>query len=117
MLEACVSQVDKVIRSPGYILLTFKVHEEDGLYVSECEELQVASFGDTIEEAFNALEDAVIVYLNALDDEGDRERVFAERGIEIIPGQPELNGEAVPVLARPHEYVSPHPMRIPTGAQ
>lgn len=110
-------QVHDMSRSPGYILLTFKVHEEDGFYVSECDELDIASFGDTIEGAFDALEEAVFVYLNALEDEGERERVLTERGIEIIPGQPEPNGEAVTILARPREYVSPHPMRIPAGAR
>ncbi|MGD9891260.1 MAG: type II toxin-antitoxin system HicB family antitoxin [Dehalococcoidia bacterium] len=110
-------QVNAMSRSSGYVLLTFKVHEEDGLYVSECEELDVASFGETIEETFNSLEDAVTVYLSALEDEGERERVFAERGIMIIPGQPEPDGEAVTILARPREDVSPHPMPIPIGVK
>ncbi|MGH2584193.1 MAG: type II toxin-antitoxin system HicB family antitoxin [Dehalococcoidia bacterium] len=103
-----------MVQDRGYILLTFKVHEEDGQYVSECDELGVASCGDTIQEAFDAIEDAVTSYLETLEEEGERERVFAERGIRILPGDLPLDGVEVQVRVPPNEYVSPHPMRVPT---
>ena len=62
----------------GYIILTFKVHAEDGQYVSECPELGVASCGDTIDKAFKAVQDATAVYLETLTDEGETERVMTE---------------------------------------
>lgn len=116
MQEGCVQSTRDIIRDRGYILLTFKVHEEDGQYVSECDELGVASCGDTIQEAFDALEDAVTLYLETLDEEGERDRVLAERGIHIVPGDLPLDGDEVQVRVRPNEYVSPHLVRVPTDA-
>lgn len=106
-------QASHETRQTGYILLTFKVHEEDGHYVSECDEFEVSSCGETIEEAFDALEDAVILYLTTLEEEGERERVFTERKIDVISGDPPHDAPEIEVRARLNEYVSPHPMRIP----
>ena len=100
----------------GHVVLTFKVHEEDGQYVSRCEELGVASCGDTIQEAFDSILDATLVYLDTLQDEGERERVFAERGIEVIPGAPPTDAGEIALKARPNEYVSPQTIPIPVGA-
>ena len=90
----------------GYITLPFKAHKEEKQYVSECVELGVASCGDTLEEAFKNLKDAVSLYLNTLEEEGERKRVFAERGIQIFPGKPPKPESEVSVRVRPHEHVS-----------
>lgn len=96
--------------------MTLKVHKEGDQYVSECVELGVASCGDTLEEAFEAIKDATAVYLDTLEDEGERERVFAERGITVLPGEPPADGREVSVRVRPDEYVSPETVRIPVPA-
>ena len=54
------------------------------MFVSTCIELGTASCGDTIQEAFENLEEAIAVHLNALEELGETERVFHERGIEIL---------------------------------
>lgn len=100
----------------GHVVLTFRVHEEDGTYVSVCEELGVTSCGDTIHEAFDNLADAVILYLDTLEEEGERERMFTELGVTVLPGPPPKDGHEVALRARPNEYVSPHAVRIPAGA-
>ena len=105
-----------VVKSPGYIVLTLKVHQEDGQYVSECPELGVASFGETIGEAFEAIKDATAVYLATLDDEGELERILAARGIAIIPGEPTEDGRERQVTARPKEYVSLETVPLPLSA-
>ena len=70
----------------GYVLLTQVVEEEeDGQYAAHCPELGVATCGDTIEEAFSNLRDAIEVHLNALEEVGTRERVLQERNIVIHP--------------------------------
>ena len=102
--------------SAGYIVLTFKVHDEEGQYVAACDELDVASCGDTIEEAFANILDAATVYLETLTEEGEQERVFQERGITIVPGQPPHDGGEIIVRARLNEYVSPHPLPVPVEA-
>lgn len=45
----------------GYVVLTLKVFEGDGQFVSECPELGIASCGDTMEEAFENIREAATV--------------------------------------------------------
>ncbi|MBN1762133.1 MAG: type II toxin-antitoxin system HicB family antitoxin [Methanomicrobia archaeon] len=44
--------------------LTATIWEEEGVYVSKCPELGVASCGDTPEEALSNLKEAVELYLD-----------------------------------------------------
>jgi predicted RNase H-like HicB family nuclease len=44
--------------------LTATIWEEEGVYVSKCPELSVASCGDTPEEALSNLKEAVELYLD-----------------------------------------------------
>ena len=67
----------------AFIILTEVVEKEGDQFVSTCRELGTASCGDTIEEAFSNLEEAIEVHLSALEETGERERVFTERGIEV----------------------------------
>ena len=48
--------------------LTAAVHQEDEWYVAQCLEVDVASQGQTIEEALANLGDAVGLYLDEVDD-------------------------------------------------
>ena len=50
----------------AFIVLTEIVEKEDDQFVSTCPELGTASCGDTIEEAFANLEEAIEVHLSAL---------------------------------------------------
>ncbi|MFA5613644.1 MAG: type II toxin-antitoxin system HicB family antitoxin [Methanoculleus sp.] len=43
--------------------LTVLIREEEGVYVSRCPELEVASCGDTPEEAFDSIREAIGLYL------------------------------------------------------
>ena len=66
-----------------YIELTMTVEEEDGQFVSLCQELGTASCGDTPEEALANLREAVTIHIAGLEEVGTKERVFQERGIVI----------------------------------
>jgi predicted RNase H-like HicB family nuclease len=103
-------------RAAGYIDLTFKAYKEDDQYVSECIELGVASRGDTRDEAFAAIADAVTLYLSTLIDRGEIDRMFRERGIEVHGGDPPDGESVVSVTARRHEFISPTAVRIPAHA-
>ncbi len=83
--------------------------------MARCVELGVASCGDTIDDAFEAIRDATLLYLTTLEDNGDRERVFADQGVAVIPDAPPLDRE-VGVRARPNEVVMPLVLRIPMDA-
>ena len=74
---------------PGMIVLTTLVEPEGDKYVSWCEELGTASCGDTVEEAFANILEAVEVHLNGLEEVGETERVFEERGIKVLPNSSE----------------------------
>ena len=68
----------------GYFVLT-NVAERDGDgFVAACFELGSVGSGDTVEEAFQNLEEAVSVQLEALEETGEWERVFKENGVEVV---------------------------------
>ena len=67
----------------GTILLTEVAEQEGDQFAVQCPELGIASCGDSIEEAFGNIREAIALHLNVLEELGDRERVFRERGIEI----------------------------------
>ena len=94
------------------VVLTSVVEPEDDMFVSTCIELGTASCGDTIQEAFDNLEEAIAVHLNALEELGETERVFHERGIEILRSPIE---ETVPrpVPIDKVVKISQHPIPVP----
>jgi predicted RNase H-like HicB family nuclease len=67
------------------IKLTFEITREDDQYVAVCPELDIASQGDTVEDAEKHLDDAVTLYLDVIEEDGERERIFKERGIQAVP--------------------------------
>lgn len=79
-----------VLDKPGvelhYVPLTFRAFEADdgdAKYESVCDELDVSSCGNTLDEALNNVVDATLLYLNTLEDLGERRRVFDEREIDF----------------------------------
>lgn len=48
----------------------------------------MTSCGSDVAAAFENLKDSITTYLNAVEKLGDRERVFAEKGIEIRKTKP-----------------------------
>ncbi len=76
----------------GYITLTLEAFPEGKRFVSRCRELEVTSCGDSVGEAFDAVIDAVTTYLNAIEQLGQRERIFEEKGIEIRKTRPSRIG-------------------------
>jgi len=67
----------------GYVVFRFLVEKEDDEFISHCEQLGIVSCGSTIDEALSNLKDAVEVYLNTIEELGERRRVFREKGIRI----------------------------------
>ena len=68
----------------GYFVLT-NVAERDGDgFVAACFELGSVASGDSLEEAFENLERAVSVQLEALVEADEWERVFSENGVEVV---------------------------------
>jgi predicted RNase H-like HicB family nuclease len=64
-------------------VLTGYVEQDGDQYSAVCSELEVASCGDTVEEALDNLSEALEVYLNALEEVGTLNSVFQKKGIEL----------------------------------
>lgn len=90
-----------VLDKPGvelyHVLLTFRAWQDDGQWVSVCEELAVASQGASGGDAIEKVIEATVLYLNTLEDVGERRRVFDERDIEVELGLPERRRAPIPV--------------------
>ena len=96
----------------GYVVLTgYAEAEEDG-FNAYCQELGVATCGDTVGEVLDGLQDALAVYLEDWDDPDDLARMLRENGVEIKTGP--LPGDsvkaAVPVGKIVRVYVQPVPV-------
>lgn len=65
------------------VTLTFGFEPEDDQYVALCPELDIASQGDTIEDAAAHLKSAVILYLDTMQEDGELGEVFRTRGIRV----------------------------------
>ena len=75
----------------GVVVLTGTAEREGDQYVSHCRELGTSSCGDTAEEAFDSLADAIDVHLRALAETGEIHRELRERSINLyIPPLDEL---------------------------
>lgn len=64
------------------IQVSIVVRKEGNQYAAWCPELDVASCGDTIEEACGNLDDAIDLYLDTLVEEDEFFQVLDERGFE-----------------------------------
>jgi predicted RNase H-like HicB family nuclease len=91
-----------------FIMLTFRLDpgapDEQG-YVAYCPELDIASQGEDVTEALQNIKDAALIFLASLDEMGQTEAYFKERGIVAgpdfdAPRNVVINkGEVVAVLA------------------
>jgi predicted RNase H-like HicB family nuclease len=68
----------------NYIDLDVVVRKEGSQYSSWCPDLDIASCGDSPDDALRNLGDAAELYLNTLEEEGEMGKVFTERGIRIV---------------------------------
>ena len=65
--------------------LKYVVYQEDKYYVSQCLNVDVASFGETIDEAVRNLKEAVELYLESEDAEREYHEVGnAQVGVAVI---------------------------------
>lgn len=97
----------------GYVVLTLRAYAEGKQWVSECLELGVTSCGDIIEEALENIREAVTIYLNTIEEQGQIARVLRERGVVVHSGEPP--DDEIPVWARPREVVSPYVAKVPAA--
>ena len=63
-----------------------EIFREGDLYVARCPDLDVSSFGDTLEEARDSLQEAVEAFLEGCELLGTLDEVLAESGFASIDG-------------------------------
>ena len=90
----------------GHVALTFRVWHEEGAWQGLCTELRVPSFGESPGEALDAVVDATLAYLNEIEDQGERERTFSERGVQMREGEPVAPEPTIEEEVAPGESVS-----------
>ncbi|MBA7567461.1 hypothetical protein ES708_09173 [subsurface metagenome] len=71
-----------------YIVLTRMISKEEKVFFAHCPELDVGSQGETVEEADNNLKEAVVLYLNTIEELGTRNHIFKGRNIKIYSYKP-----------------------------
>jgi len=76
-------EVSEVKEGNRCIRVTIRIEPSDRQYASYCDELDVASCGDTLEEAFENIKDAIAVTLNGWERRGVRAKKFREKGIRM----------------------------------
>ena len=97
----------------AYVVLTGTAELEGDQFVSHCPQLDIASCGDTVNEALDNLGEALEVHLAALEEIGELERVFREHGIEIKKDR--LPFEDVSVSIPPEKTVRAYARAVPSA--
>lgn len=80
-----------------FILVTHKIIKKDYGFYANCPELEVSSQGDTVEEASNNLKEAVLCYLDTIEELGIREQIFKEKDIVLHKFPEKANNASVSV--------------------
>ena len=96
------------MRGAGYILVTFKFRKEGRRWTAYCEELGTATFGRSLPEAQEKLEEAVLLHLNTLEDVGERDRFFKENNIKFYSHKPKIKKVTVIGSFDRRTFVQPH---------
>jgi len=72
-------------RPTAYVVLTVLFQKEGKVWTAECRELGTAAYGDTIEDAKEAIDEAITLHLNTLEDLGECEQFLKENGVAVHP--------------------------------
>ena len=89
----------------GYVELTIKYTQEGDLWTAVCEELGTAAFGDTLDEAMEAIRDMIALQLNTLESVRARQQFFTRHGIRFHKGKQKA-AKPRSVQVEPGEFVS-----------
>lgn len=102
----------------GYILLNFIFQRKGRRWTAYCEELGTATFGRSLPEAQEKLQEAVLLHLNTLEDVGERERFFKENNIVLFPRKPKDKAISITAPFDKATFVHPHiqPINVATHA-
>lgn len=72
----------------GYVVLKIEFKKEGEMWLATCVETGTSTFGDTLEEAQEAITELLPLHLNTLEEVGERENFFKKHNIKILPKKP-----------------------------
>ena len=99
-----------------YIVLSVTAHQEGRQWVSTCVELDIASCGDTQNEALDNILEATLLYLDSLQDLGECKQVLQEKGVKIHSGEPASMGRPLRAAERNKaEVIAPATITLPVA--
>ncbi len=61
-----------------------EIFADDGCFVGYCRELDVSSFGDTVDDARRSLQEAVELFLEGCEELGTLDDILAETGFDKV---------------------------------
>ncbi len=61
-----------------------EIFAENGCFVGYCRELDVSSFGDTVDDARSSLQEAVELFLEGCEELGTLDDILAETGFDKV---------------------------------
>ena len=79
----------------AFVSLSLEISKQGQLWQGKCEQMGVVLQSHDLEELVEALTENVILFLNALEEHGERESFFGRNGIslEYEEGEGTLNSE------------------------
>lgn len=102
--------------SQVYVPLTVAVWREDEAWISQCLELDMTSYGPSPDESAARAVAAACSYLEALEEIGEREQVFALRSISTYCEPPDrLPLTGLPRELLEHDEIQVRAFEIPIG--
>ena len=79
------------MQTQGYVILTFEFRKSGRRWTAYCRKLGTATFGRSLTDAENKLDEAVLLHLNTLEYVGERDRLFKEHDLRFYENKPAKN--------------------------
>jgi len=83
-------------KTKSYIVVKHIIKKEKDCYVATCPDFDITTQGKSIENADENLKEAVILYLETINQLGIREKVFKERNISLYNIKEKINIDIMP---------------------
>lgn len=101
-----------MLKPGAYIMLSHRIFQEDGQFVSVCDDLGLSSCGKTFDEAQDHLASAISLVLNAAEQRGETAKLLAERQIPIHNQGETPFRRFDDISLRPHEWLSSSMLQV-----
>ena len=89
-----------------FILVTHRIIREGNIFYATCSELEVSSQGHSIEEADDNLREAVLCYLDTIEELGIREEIFKQKNIVLYKNKENAENTKIDVPIIPGEFIT-----------